>query len=296
MIAPTFTPKKIYISKDVIIEGFSNIALLIDNKKYLLVEQAVAASSRLDHRLLSKDVTITQEVEEIIQDYNKSKKWQSFDSEEVVPVSIFKSLNDVPVSLNFIERLLFAFEEPQILSTVSKLLQIFILFTIMLSCAVIVFETVPEFKNVPDGCPDCEPQPRQAFVTLEFICIIIFTIEYGIRLFCVPFSRRIIVNETEQLRIISTEGFKGQTFSRKKRRLFGAPHWLGRLTTWLIQTENIIDLISIIPYYVGLFSGSSHSGLASIRLFRITRVFRVFKFKRFNDQFQVFKLCIYLNI
>lgn len=57
---------------------------------------------------------------------------------------------------------------------------------------------------------------------------------------------------------------------------------------FVIQTMNIIDLLSIVPFFVEV--SSSKSGVASLRVFRVVRlarVFRLFKMSRYNTYMKI---------
>merc|ERR1719456_174790 len=52
----------------------------------------------------------------------------------------------------------------------------------------------------------------------------------------------------------------------------------------------MIDLMSIMPFWIELFSGNEGEGgiLVILRILRLTRVFRVFKLGKYNDVFTIF--------
>merc|ERR1719456_1288052 len=52
----------------------------------------------------------------------------------------------------------------------------------------------------------------------------------------------------------------------------------------------MIDLMSIMPFWIELFSGNEGEGgvLVILRILRLTRVFRVFKLGKYNDVFSIF--------
>eukprot|EP00043_Microstomoeca_roanoka_P007062 m.68295 g.68295 ORF g.68295 m.68295 type:complete len:570 (+) comp13677_c0_seq1:280-1989(+) len=73
-------------------------------------------------------------------------------------------------------------------------------------------------------------------------------------------------------------------------RLFAAEN---RLRKWIWQPLNLIDLIAILPYYIGLLAGSSGaSSLAVIRILRLLRVSRLFKFSRHSQGLQDLMRCL----
>ena len=91
-------------------------------------------------------------------------------------------------------------------------------------------------------------EPLPAFFILESICIAWFTIEYLMRMYA------------------------------------AGPN---RFRSWLWQPLNLVDLIAILPYYIGFALGSSDvSSIAIIRILRLLRVSRLLKFSRHSSGLQ----------
>ena len=87
---------------------------------------------------------------------------------------------------------------------------------------------------------------RSPFYEIETFCIMVFTAEYLLRLLASPEGPGVI--------------------------------------NYLINPANVIDLVSILPWYIELiFSGGGISVLGVLRLIRLTRITRVFKMSK---QFQ----------
>jgi hypothetical protein len=51
---------------------------------------------------------------------------------------------------------------------------------------------------------------------------------------------------------------------------------------------NVVDLVSILPFYIGVAIDERQSSLTIFRVLRLARVFRVFKMGRYNAQFTLF--------
>eukprot|EP00002_Diphylleia_rotans_P002375 TRINITY_DN1150_c0_g1_i6.p1 TRINITY_DN1150_c0_g1~~TRINITY_DN1150_c0_g1_i6.p1 ORF type:complete len:785 (+),score=107.59 TRINITY_DN1150_c0_g1_i6:1078-3432(+) len=56
---------------------------------------------------------------------------------------------------------------------------------------------------------------------------------------------------------------------------------------YMLRPFNIIDMLSIIPYYIDLISGSDVDGLSVLRILRLIRVFRVFRLGKYSQGFEI---------
>jgi potassium voltage-gated channel Shal-related subfamily D member 2 len=142
------------------------------------------------------------------------------------------------------QRLCLAFEEPKS-SILSVVLYYVIGFFIIMSVLANVFETVHLDSNEILG-----EKYNVIFQTLDFVCVLIFTIEYLLRFYSAP-NRFVFV----------------------------------------ISLMNIIDLLSILPFYIMLIITSNNSGNAFATL-RVLRVFRVLKFARHSQSIKVIGLTL----
>ena len=98
----------------------------------------------------------------------------------------------------------------------------------------------------------CVCDAQDVFKACEYIASIAFTIEYVVRLLCCPLE----------------------------------PNGIG-LIKFIIDIPNIIDLLAVVPFWIGLFT-SSNSGLGFVRVIRLIRIFRVFKFGKYSTGLQMF--------
>ena len=158
------------------------------------------------------------------------------------------------------------FEDPDA-SRLGKMFSIFILFIIIASCTTFVLETMPGNLVTPAACNPaaldleaCTPTSKQVFKDMEFIFIMIFTVEYLGRLLTVHAAT------TEEA------GLK-------------KAHGSGLRTTLAYQMQmlNVIDVVAILPWYVEKITGSGGGGLAVLRVLRLARVFRVFKMGKYGS-------------
>jgi len=150
--------------------------------------------------------------------------------------------------------------------------------TILVSVTTFVFESMTGFNSTPSACAthlsveNCEPEPHPAFYAIEVVCVVIFTVDYLIRIalshsaismeLTVPAARAPISADGE-FDILSTLSSKPLPPAR---------------TTWkyALQPLNIIDLLAIAPFYLELASPGSDM-LAVTRVFRLFRLCRLFK-------------------
>ncbi|EDQ88572.1 uncharacterized protein MONBRDRAFT_8918 [Monosiga brevicollis MX1] len=114
------------------------------------------------------------------------------------------------------------------------------------------------FETLPAYRLGDDGEPRTdnhpTFFTIESVCIAWFTIEYGMRFYAA-----------------------GPT----------------RLTKWMWEPMNLIDLIAILPYYIGLgLNSSGASSVAVVRILRLTRISRLLKFSRHSEGLQDMIVCI----
>jgi hypothetical protein len=159
---------------------------------------------------------------------------------------------------------------------VGKVFQVFMILVILLSVAVFVFETMPDFNRTPDECvvnlsvDNCKPQPAKILWYFETVCVIVFTVDYVIRIglshACVP----------EDIELTSDTN---RPLSR------------GELTwRYLAQPMNIIDFLAIAPFYIELIAGSAT--LEVVRIVRLARLFRLLKTPKMRLCFEMFTMVI----
>jgi len=120
----------------------------------------------------------------------------------------------------------------------------FLIILILANVVVIILSTLP----------DLDSQYRQAFTSFELFSVVVFTIEYLLRLWsCV-------------------DGSDGQ----KQNRLH-----------WVFSPLGLIDLIAILPFYIFLFIPDSEMSLLMLRLFRGVRLLRIFKLARYSSALDI---------
>mmetsp|Transcript_17340 Transcript_17340/g.40419 ORF Transcript_17340/g.40419 Transcript_17340/m.40419 type:complete len:1117 (-) Transcript_17340:167-3517(-) len=167
---------------------------------------------------------------------------------------------------------LFTLLEESPKSKLGVILEGILLLTIMVSTVSFIMESMPEFRSTPFEClwhlennlpiaaQDCEPVPEIYFSFIEAVCIIIFTVEYLLRLVTVHADPRYDVCNS----------------------------WLPRslASTWVYMRQplNIIDFLAVLPFYVDLLVSSS----GGFRLLRLARTLRLFKIGKHHPGFRIF--------
>lgn len=138
------------------------------------------------------------------------------------------------------------FEDPQS-STIALVLYYVTGFFIAMSVLTNVTETIP--CGVIEGTlrnPSCGERYSKAFFCMDTACVLIFTVEYGLRLYAAP-------NRCRFLRSIMS----------------------------------VIDVVAILPYYIGLVIPENDDVSGAFVTLRVFRVFRIFKFSRHSQGLRI---------
>ena len=141
-----------------------------------------------------------------------------------------------------------------------KTLNIVMVMSVVLSIGVMVLEVDPDLTR----------REREYFDGLEELFILIFLVEYLLRLWvCSDFSHDYAA---ELVR------FERRTHSPSKRQVVGHAlrYALSQKLQWMIQPLSIVDLLAILPFF------------RMFRLFRVLRVFRLLKLFRYSKRLVFF--------
>lgn len=150
------------------------------------------------------------------------------------------------VTKTFREKMWHAFEDPQS-STVALVFYYVTGFFIAVSVMTNITETIP--CGIMEGTDlnlPCGDRYSSAFFCMDTACVMIFTVEYFLRLYAAP--------------------------SRCK---------------FIRSIMSIIDVVAIMPYYIGLVIPENDDVSGAFVTLRVFRVFRIFKFSRHSQGLRI---------
>lgn len=125
---------------------------------------------------------------------------------------------------------------------------IFLITLILTNVLLIILETVPSIST----------QYRVVFIYFELFSVVIFTIEYILRLWsCIE----------DEIDVTS-----GKKWTRMR---------------WLFSPLGLIDLLAILPFYIFLFIPDGEMSLLILRLFRGLRLLRILKLTRYSSALNI---------
>ena len=161
---------------------------------------------------------------------------------------------------------------------------------IILNIIVNVLMTLPMYRNVhvtscaspacdndATLCPGetiCEPAVEPYLNEIDDWCVILFSIEYGLRVLTV-------CSVANRLAGLVPRGFdeEERIFSEMENRAVRDPRqmsWYRTLYGYCTTARNIIDFVAILPFYITLIDPGNTSSLSFIRILRLFRVLRAF--------------------
>ncbi|KAF3856580.1 hypothetical protein F7725_017303 [Dissostichus mawsoni] len=148
-------------------------------------------------------------------------------------------------NMNCRETMWRAFENPHT-STMALVFYYVTGFFIAISVLTNVVETVPCGVTANQKDMPCGERYTVAFFCMDTACVMIFTVEYLLRLFAAP-----------------------------SRYLF------------MRSVMSIIDVVAILPYYIGLVMSNNEDVSGAFVTLRVFRVFRIFKFSRHSQGLRI---------
>jgi len=180
--------------------------------------------------------------------------------------NVYRQRNIV-VRLSLCERIFLTFDDPDS-SVFAQILSIVLLSVILISSACFILSTVDEFQDRGEGPePLLEaPSPTPLLKNIDLICLMLFCVEYLVRLATVWNVRMEVFKKNRLLDLVV--GFD--------------PIYLPgpglRVLRFIFTPANLIDLAAILPAAISLLvSSSGNGGLVVLRIIRLTRIFRAFK-------------------
>ncbi|XP_068451076.1 A-type voltage-gated potassium channel KCND3-like isoform X1 [Clinocottus analis] len=147
--------------------------------------------------------------------------------------------------MNFRETMWRAFENPHT-STMALVFYYVTGFFIAISVITNVVETVPCGSTGNQKDMPCGERYTVAFFCMDTACVMIFTVEYLLRLFAAPSRYR-----------------------------------------FMRSVMSIIDVVAILPYYIGLVMTNNEDVSGAFVTLRVFRVFRIFKFSRHSQGLRI---------
>ncbi|KAM6927405.1 A-type voltage-gated potassium channel KCND3-like [Xenentodon cancila] len=148
-------------------------------------------------------------------------------------------------NMNFRETMWRAFENPHT-STMALVFYYVTGFFIAISVITNVVETVPCGSTTNQKDMPCGERYTVAFFCIDTACVMIFTVEYLLRLFAAPSRYR-----------------------------------------FMRSVMSIIDVVAILPYYIGLVMTNNEDVSGAFVTLRVFRVFRIFKFSRHSQGLRI---------
>nr|XP_046239152.1 potassium voltage-gated channel subfamily D member 3-like isoform X2 [Scatophagus argus] len=148
-------------------------------------------------------------------------------------------------NMNFRQTMWRAFENPHT-STMALVFYYVTGFFIAVSVITNVVETVPCGSTANQKDMPCGERYTVAFFCMDTACVMIFTVEYLMRLFAAPSRYR-----------------------------------------FMRSVMSIIDVVAILPYYIGLVMTNNEDVSGAFVTLRVFRVFRIFKFSRHSQGLRI---------
>ncbi|KAL4648417.1 potassium voltage-gated channel subfamily D member 3 [Arapaima gigas] len=148
-------------------------------------------------------------------------------------------------NMTFRETMWRAFENPHT-STMALVFYYVTGFFIAVSVITNVVETVPCGSSPNQKDVPCGERYTVAFFCMDTACVMIFTVEYLMRLFAAPSRYR-----------------------------------------FMRSVMSIIDVVAILPYYIGLVMTNNEDVSGAFVTLRVFRVFRIFKFSRHSQGLRI---------
>ena len=207
----------------------------------------------------------------------------------------------VKYELSLCQKIFMFLEDPDI-CILAGYYSYLMMITIAVSCVCFVMSSVETFKHSPSSCKSpacendptlcpnqtiCEPIEDDYFFIFETVCVIIFTVDYILRMITVPFV-------PPRLSRILPRHIKHQSSTQQR---VPDPEYSWYVKIWKYGTKafNIIDFAAILPYYLS-FGVEVGSSLVILRVLRLVRVFRVLKSKSIRTGLKIIQKALSASI
>jgi len=183
---------------------------------------------------------------------------------------------------NLVERLFVVMEMPDS-CLLARINMILMMVVIIGNLTVLVLASLPA-----DQCHhiiiDLEAADGKCGSHFQNFCMLVFSLEYVIKLCCSPFVRKDLFKQDVLLEHITAD-------ARHHGYVLNAPSAgpLHRLYEYIFEPANLIDLISILPAWVSVLVGTllPPSSASFLRVLRVSRIFRILKTGRYLEMLQI---------
>ena len=173
---------------------------------------------------------------------------------------------------------------------------IIIIMVTITSSVIYMAASLQQFKTAPSTCdfpvcsydsklcPNsimCEPDTPPSLDIIETTCVIIFSIDYFLRvLTSATVPARIAGMVFDDFTEKDLTELNLQFLEKKKIKEFDHSYpWYSQMFMYAVKPLNLIDLIAILPYYISLNGQiiTKRNNFTVLRIFRLGRVFRLIK-------------------
>jgi len=181
-----------------------------------------------------------------------------------------------PMRTSVAERLMLVMED-----TSSCILAV--VYKVVIFLAIICSVSLVVVQSLHDICPKPKLNEPRCFNMVEVACVMVFSVDYGLKLICVPLARNAVYDKDWHFANTVADPLLANTQRRRARM----SRW-GRFQHYFFKPMSIIDLIAILPFWLKLLVDDLLPfPLAFLRGLRLLRFFRVMKFGRFNSTLTV---------
>eukprot|EP00930_Biecheleria_cincta_P086309 TRINITY_DN75617_c0_g1_i1.p1 TRINITY_DN75617_c0_g1~~TRINITY_DN75617_c0_g1_i1.p1 ORF type:complete len:789 (+),score=155.08 TRINITY_DN75617_c0_g1_i1:55-2421(+) len=180
------------------------------------------------------------------------------------------------VRLNLCERIFFTVDVSDSSTTMSRLVSNTMVTCIVVSICIWMAATVPACTIMSsDGK---EPVPLVWMSAIDNGCVVVFTLEFLVRLAAAPMVRPNLLKPRFIVTLLSTRP-SGHAEEDDDRAMCVSTNfdWIHNLFAFIRQPSVVIDMFTIVPFWMEVIFDTTAGNFIWLRLFRLLRVSRVFK-------------------
>mmetsp|Transcript_113798 Transcript_113798/g.332412 ORF Transcript_113798/g.332412 Transcript_113798/m.332412 type:complete len:865 (-) Transcript_113798:145-2739(-) len=224
----------------------------------LVYESHIGDQDRRAEELKIKKEKMRQSIQRIVEGPNSLAIWE-------VPWT--------PAVRSVRRKIFFVLEQPAA-SRLGRIVSSMLMATIIAVTASFIMESMPEFNSTPRACQEgltvtnCQPKPLKIFATVEMVGVLIFTVEYLLRVLTVHTA------SAEECGLVVK-----RKYTRLRKTLAYCREWM-----------NLVDLLAIAPFYfeLAMGAGSQGAGTSVLRVFRLVRIFRMLRMPKLSSGVTMF--------